>query len=90
MLLGLIIGAASGFLQFWMLAKFTKAVTGGALDKKAVILGVCQFILPLAVLIGCAFLLNDSLLWAAAGIAGALIICALAKFALAHSSTRER
>ena len=80
MLPGLIIGVASGVLQFWMLAKFTKAVTGGGLDKKAVLFGVFQFFLPLAVLLGCAFLLSDALVWAAVGIAGSLVLCALARY----------
>jgi len=77
---GFIIGAVSGALQFWMLAKFTKAVTGGGLDKKAVLLGVCQFFLPLIVLLGCAFLLNNALIWAAAGMVAVLIICSLVRF----------
>ena len=80
LIIGLLIGAASGILQFWMLAKFTKAVTGGALDKKSALLGAGQFLLPLAVLLGCAFLLNDSLLWAAVGMVVALIVCAVAKY----------
>ena len=84
MLLGLVIGAASGSLQFHMLSKFTKAITTGTLNNKTVMLGVMQFLLPLAVLLGCAFLLNDSLLWAATGMAASLVICSLAKFVLTH------
>ena len=82
LLLGLIIGAASGFVQFCLLAKFTKAATGGAMSKKAVLFGVCQFFLPIAVLLGCAFLLRDALLWAAVGMAAVLIIGAFVKFIL--------
>ena len=78
-LIGLIIGVASGILQFWMLSKFTKAVTGGGLDKKAVILGSCQFLLPLVVLLGCSFLLRDSLLWAALGMVAVLVVCSFAR-----------
>ena len=86
MLLGSIIGAASGVLQFWMLSKFTKAVTDGGFDKKAVMFGVIQFFLPLAVLLGCAFLLDGALLWAAAGMAAVLIVASFIKFLLARSS----
>ena len=80
MLIGLVLGAASGVLQFWMLARFTKAVTDGGLDRKAVFLGVFQFFLPLAVLIVCAFLLRDSLLWAGVGMAGSLSLLALIRY----------
>ena len=80
MLVGLIIGVASGALQFLMLAKFTKAVTGGGLSKRAVLFGISQFFLPLVVLLACAFLLTDALLWAAAGMAAVLILGSFAKF----------
>ena len=83
-LFGLIIGAASGAAQFWLLSRFTKAVTGGALDTKSVLLGVCQFFLPLIVLAGCALLFTDGLIWAAVGMAGLLIGCALVQFVLSR------
>ena len=84
MLLGLMIGVASGLLQFYMLSRFTKAVTGGSLNTKAVMLGIGQFITPLVVLLICAFLLNNALLWAGIGIVAALTICALARFIFAQ------
>ena len=80
MLIGLIIGVVSGILQFWMLVRFTKAITGDGLDKKAVLFGVCQFLLPLIVLVGCAFLLRGSLLWAAIGMVVVLVSCSTIKF----------
>ena len=80
MLIGLIIGVVAGVLQFWMLLKFTKAVTGGNLDNKTVFLGIGQFLLPLAVLLICAFLLSDALLWAAIGIVGTLLLCGIVRF----------
>ena len=83
MLLGLIIGAVSGFLQFLMLAGFTKAITSGVIEKKAVLFGVAQFFLPLAVLLVCAFLLRDSLIWAAVGMTGVLVVFAFARFIFA-------
>ena len=79
-MLGLIIGAASGAVQVWMLARFSKAVSGGALDKLTVLFGVCQFFLPLVVLLGCAFLLTSALLWAAVGMVAMLIGFSLIRF----------
>ena len=81
-LIGLIIGVVSGVVQFWMLAKFTKAVTGGGLDKKAALFGVCQFLLPLIVLLGCAFLFYNALLWAAIGMIAVLVVCSTIRFLL--------
>ena len=80
MLIGLIIGVVSGVLQYWMLVRFTKAVTGDGLDKKAVLFGVCQFLLPLVVLLGCAFLLSGSLIWAAIGMVVVLVSFSMSKF----------
>ena len=79
-LIGLILGAASGVVQFWLLALFTRAVTGGGLDRRAVFLGVFQFFLPFAVLVGCAFLLRDALLWAGVGMAVSLSLLALIRY----------
>ena len=79
-MLGLIIGAASGVGSFLMLSRFTKAVTGGAFSAKNILFGVAQFFLPLVVLLVCALLFPNGLLWAAAGMAGALIIGALTRF----------
>ena len=84
MLLGLIIGAVSGYLQFLMLASFTKAITSGGIGNKAVLFGVMQFFLPLAVLIVCAFLLRESLIWASVGMAGVLLAFAFARFIFAR------
>ena len=85
-LIGLIIGAASGIAQFFMLAKFTNSVTGGAFDKKTIFLAVFQFFLPLAVLLGCAFLIRDSLLWAGVGMTVSLTVCAFVRFMLTQKT----
>jgi len=79
-LLGFFIGAASGALQFWLLTKYTKAVTGGNFGNKTVLFAIPQFLLPLLVLLGCALLMPESLLWTGAGMAGSLIIFALVRF----------
>jgi len=83
-LLGFFIGAASGVLQFLLLSKFTGAVTGGKFNNKMVLLAVSQFLLPLLVLLGCAFLLFESLLWTGIGMAGSLIICAVVRFVVSR------
>ena len=80
MFIGLIIGAVSGAAQFVMLARFTKAITGEGLDSKAMLIGVCQFMLPLVVLLGSAFLLPDSLMWAAIGMTVTLSALAVTRF----------
>ena len=79
-MIGLFIGAASGTVQFRMLSKFTSAVTCGALNVKAVLLGTSQFFLPLAVLLICALILPEYLMWSGIGMAAALTVCALASF----------
>ena len=86
LLIGLIIGVVSGVVQFLMLAKFTQSVTGGAFDKKTVFLAVFQFFLPAIVLLGCAWLLRDSLLWAGIGMTASLIACALVRHFLTKTS----
>ena len=81
-MLGFIIGAASGVIQFWMLSKFTGAIILGKLNSKVVLFAVSQFILPLIVLLCCSLLLPLSLLWAGVGMAVSLIFCAVIKFLL--------
>jgi len=88
-LIELVIGAASGAAQFWMLFKFTRYVTSGAFDIKAALLGIAQFLLPVAVLLCCAFLLPGSLLWAAIGMAGVLILCALIHFIITQMKNKK-
>ena len=80
LLIGFVIGGVSGFMQFILLAKFTESITSGAVDKKTVLIGVSQFFLPLAVLLGCAFLFTGTVIWAAAGMVTALILCAVVRF----------
>jgi len=63
-----------------MLSKFTGMITGGKIDSSAALLGVSQFLLPLVVLLGCAFLLSGSLIWAGAGMASVLIVLAVIRF----------
>ena len=67
-----------------MLAKFTLSITGGAFDRKALVIVVVQFLLPLAVLLGCAFFIEGSVLWAAVGMTVTLTGCAFVRFLLSQ------
>ena len=80
MLLGLIIGIASGAVQFLMLAKFTSSVTGGSFNKKTALFAVFQFALPFAVLVFCALFIQGGLLWAAIGMTASLMLSAFIRF----------
>ena len=83
-MVGLIIGVVSGLLQFRLLTGFTRVVSCGGISHKAVFMGASQFLLPFIVLLGCAFVLGDSLLWAAAGMVIVLVVCSFTKFLAAH------
>ena len=80
-MLGFAIGAVSGVIQFFLLSKFTGAITKGKVGGKTVLFVVTQFLLPFAVLFLCAILLGvEALMMVGIGIAAALIISALIKF----------
>jgi hypothetical protein len=74
MWLGLVIGIVSGAVQLALLSRFTRALTGGSFSSKTVGVGILQLFLPFVVLVVCAFLIPNSLLWAGAGIAASLVI----------------
>ena len=82
---GILIGIASGALQYFLLLKFTKIITGGKFSSKAVVFGITQFLLPFAVLVLSAILLGDVLgenflMWIGIGMAVSLITCAVIRF----------
>ena len=79
-IIGLVIGLVTGVIQFYLLYKFVTSVTGGKAGKKTVIFAITQFMFPFAVLLLCAFLLTDSLMWVGIGAAASLITCAVIKF----------
>lgn len=89
-MIGFLIGAASGALQFWLLSRFTRAITGGGFNAKSALMGAGQFFLPIAVLLAIAAFMREWLLAAALGMAAALIGCALAKFIAARTRAREK
>ena len=94
-MLGIIIGIVTGVAQYFLLLKFTTAVSGGKFSKKTVLFAVTQFLLPFTVLLLSAFLLGEEILgrnflmWIGIGIVAALIICAVVKFLLISKATKQ-
>jgi len=78
--IAIVIGIITGIVQFYLLQKFTGAVTMGKITNKTVIFAITQFLFPFAVLVACAFTIGDRLLWVGIGIAASLITCAIIKF----------
>jgi len=88
--IGLLIGIATGVLQFYMLKKFTGAVSLGKITNKTVIFAITQFLFPFAVLVICAFLIRDHLMWVGIGIAAALVIGAILWFVIFSKKSNEK
>ena len=89
-MLGFFIGAVSGAIQFFLLAKFTGFLTRGKISGKTVLFLITQFLLPFIVLLSCAFLgLVDELLFVGIGMAAALIICATVRFFIVSKSDKK-
>jgi len=82
-IIALLIGIIAGVIQFFLLFKFVVTVTGGKGGVRTLLFGLTQFIFPFAVLIICAFLIGDYLMWVGIGIASALIIGAVIRFVFA-------
>ena len=87
--IGLIIGAISGTIQFWLLSKFTKAITGGAFEIKYMLFGILQFFIPLIVLLGCALVIRRELMWVGIGMAAALLGGGFARFFINASKKKN-
>ena len=93
-MLGIIIGVVTGVAQYFLLLKFTTAVSGGKFNKKTVLFAITQFLLPFAVLLLSAFLLGEEMLgrnflmWIGIGIASALITCAVVRFLVVSKATK--
>ena len=88
-MLGLLIGAVSGTLQFFLLAKFTGLLTGGKVGGKTLIFALTQFLLPFSVLLICAFFLHESLMFVGIGMAAALITCAVVRFIMVSRTKKK-
>jgi len=82
-LLSILIGIITGVIQFYLLYKFVTSVTGGKSGIRTLIFAITQFLFPFAVLVICAFLLTDNLMWIGIGAAASLIICAVIRFVFA-------
>ena len=81
-LVGLIAGVASGAIQFWLLSKFTRSITGGVFGAKVVFFAVSQFLLPFVVLLVFAVLFPGGILWSGVGMASTVLACAFSAFFL--------
>jgi len=79
-IIGLVIGIITGAIQFFLLFKFVTSVTGGKPGIKTLLFAITQFLFPFAVLVVCAFIIPDSLMWVGIGIAATLVICAVIRF----------
>jgi len=88
-MLGFFIGLVSGVVQFFMLLKFTTALSGGKFSGKTVIFAITQFLFPFAVLLLCAFFLHDDLMWTGIGMAAALIVSAVIRFIIVSKTNKK-
>lgn len=86
--IGLFVGVAAGLFQLWLLTKFISAVTSGSFSVSKAFLGILQFVLPVAVLFGAAFLIRQELIWTGCGLAATLMIGAIVKFILYMRKSR--
>ena len=77
-----LIGIATGAVQFFLLYKFVTSVTGGKASTKTILFALTQFLFPFSILVICAFLLPNCLMWVGIGIASSLITCAVVRFVL--------
>jgi len=82
-------GAVSGVLQFWLLAKFALSVSRNKFGKKTALFVVFQFFLPFVVLICCALLLPEHLMWTGIGMAASLVICATIRSVVLFKSSTQ-
>jgi len=81
-MLGFIIGAISGAVQFWLLSKFTGAITRNKdkVKRRTILFALIQFLMPFAVLVVVAFLLPGYLMLTAIGMAAALVVSAIVRY----------
>jgi ABC-type methionine transport system permease subunit len=79
-IIAVIVGVATGVVQFMLLYKFVTSVTGGKAGSKTLLFAITQFLFPFAILVICAFLLPSGLMWLGIGAAASLVTCAVVKF----------
>jgi len=80
LMVGFLIGAVAGAVQFLALVRFARLITRSDTMMTAVLFGMLQFLIPLAALVGVAFLSKSYLLPAACGIVAVLVIGAFIKY----------
>ena len=88
--ISVLIGVVVGAIQFYLLFKFVTSVTGGKSGTRTLLFAITQFLFPFAVLVICAFLLPDSLMWLGIGIGVSLIACAVVKFLFVSKSNTKK
>jgi accessory gene regulator protein AgrB len=79
-IVAVVVGIATGVVQFFLLYKFVTSVTGGKAGIKTLIFAITQFLFPFVILLICAFLLPGGLMWLGIGAAASLVTCAIVKF----------
>ena len=79
-IIAVIVGIATGVVQFFLLYKFVTSVTGGKAGSKTLLFAITQFLFPFVILVICAFLLPAGLMWLGIGAAASLVTCAIIKF----------
>ena len=79
-IIAVIVGIATGVVQFFLLYKFVTSVTGGKAGSKTVLFAITQFLFPFVILVICAFVLPSGLMWLGIGAAASLVSCAVVKF----------
>ena len=81
-MVGFLLGAVAGIVQFWVLTKFAGLISSGDMSAKAVLFGLLQFFIPFIVLVCVAFIWKAFLIWTATGIVAALIVGIVVKYAV--------
>ena len=88
-IIGLLIGIVSGFIQFLLLYKFITSVTGGKGISRIIIFAITQFLFPFIILLLCGFFLTNSLMWIGIGMGASLIISAGVRFYIYAKSDKN-
>ncbi|MCL2426975.1 MAG: hypothetical protein FWD05_11645 [Oscillospiraceae bacterium] len=85
------IGVVAGVIQYLLLQLFTGTLTKGKgkVGGRSVLYALTQFLFPFIVLVVCALLLVDSLMWVGIGMASALIICAVTRFIITAKAGKK-
>ena len=83
-LLGFILGAITGFIQYRLLSRLPGIVASGVFNRKTALIAIAQLLSPPVVILLIAYLLRGSLLWTVIGIFLSLGVLALRQFIRAN------